>query len=123
MKNVDFEEYFQKLVCSLVKGERFPVQAPWRWGTFRLFLKTKSASESIPQKQDSSPTSFTRICIELSIACSFQYNLWLSSYNDLVEAVLEVDSCCMTKAGLVFSKGRKVPRPSASSAGEPFAFY
>ena len=110
MKNVDFEEYFQKLIWSLVKGERFPVQAPWRWGTFRLLLKIKSASESVPLNQDSSPTSFPRLCFELSLACSFQYNLWLSSYNDLVEAVLEVDSCCMTKAGLVFSKRRKVPQ-------------
>ena len=123
MKNLDFEEYFQKLIWSLVKGKRFPVQAPWRWGTFRLLLKIKSVSESVPLNQDSSPASFPRLCIESSMACSFQYNLWLSSYNDLVEAFLEVGSCSITKAGLIFSKRRKVPRPSASDTGETFAVY
>ena len=48
IQNFAFKEGWASM---LAKRERFPVQTPWRWGTFRHLLKTKVASENIPQNK------------------------------------------------------------------------
>ena len=44
------EKSILKLTWFLVKGERFPVQAPWRWGAFRLLQKNCARTKAILQE-------------------------------------------------------------------------
>ena len=48
---------FWRLTWSLVKGERFTVQAPLALGNLSLLLKAKSASEGVPPEPSVAPIS------------------------------------------------------------------